>query len=209
MAPMISSFIPFPPVSWWAYALQAGSVTFDAAEHYQKMSYRNRYYLAAPEGKLLMSLPLDRGRNQRIAVQEVQISDRTNWQDNHWKTIVSLYGNAPFFEHFEYRIRPAFEAPAGQLADWNRNSIILVDQLLGLGLQLATTTIYQHTYAGQTDLRTALLPQQALLSDMPPYYQVFADRCGFQPDCSILDLLFNEGPHARTYLKALPLENKA
>ncbi len=196
---MISSFIPFPPLSWWAYALQAGAVTFDTAEHYQKMSYRNRYYLAAPEGKLLMSLPLDRGRNQRIAVQEVQISSRTNWQDNHWKTIISLYGNAPFFEHFANRIQPLFETPAGKLADWNRDTVVLMDKLLGLGLQLAETHTYQAAYPEQSDLRTILAPQQNLIDDMPAYYQVFADRCGFQPDCSILDLLFNEAlMHALT-----------
>ena len=200
---MISSFIPFPPVSWWAYALQSGHVILDTAEHYQKMSYRNRYYLAAPEGKLLMSLPLEKGRNQRIAVHEVQISARTDWQANHWKTIVSLYRNAPFFEHFEHRVKALFESPFDKLQDWNKSSIMLVNALLNLNLEIRETHVFQKTYEEATDLRNALVPQQNLLDQMPEYYQVFADRCGFQQDCSILDLLFNEGLHARTYLKSL------
>lgn len=45
--------------------------------------------------------------------------------------------------------------------------------------------------------------------NMPPYYQVRADKLGFIPSLSILDLLFNMGPEAQLYLKklctALPL----
>jgi len=33
-----------------------------------------------------------------------------------------------------------------------------------------------------------------------PYYQVFADRVGYLPNLSILDLLCNEGPRAVSYL---------
>ena len=33
------------------------------------------------------------------------------------------------------------------------------------------------------------------------YYQVFADRLGFIPDLSAVDLLFNEGPNAISFLK--------
>jgi hypothetical protein len=32
------------------------------------------------------------------------------------------------------------------------------------------------------------------------YNQVFADKTGFLPNLSILDLLFNEGPHAKQVL---------
>jgi hypothetical protein len=107
------------------YACKAKQITFDLAEHYQKMSYRNRYYLAAPEGKLLMSLPLEHGRNQRMPVSEVKISDRSNWQSNQWKTIVSLYGRSPFFEYFEHHFKPLFENRYANLHDWNRAGIQL------------------------------------------------------------------------------------
>jgi len=103
---MITSSIPFPPISWWAKAIKAGTITFDVHEFYQKMSYRNRYYLASPNGKTLMSLPLQSGRNQRIPVAEVKLFNESAWQDNHWKTIVSLYRRSPFFEYFEHELAP-------------------------------------------------------------------------------------------------------
>ncbi|MDD6100902.1 MAG: WbqC family protein, partial [bacterium] len=33
-----------------------------------------------------------------------------------------------------------------------------------------------------------------------PYYQVFQEKFGFQPNLSIVDLLFNMGPESLLYL---------
>jgi hypothetical protein len=199
---MITSSIPFPPVTWWLHACKAGQVTFDLAEHYQKMSYRNRYYLAAPEGRQLMSIPLDKGRNQRQPVSAVQIANNTDWQDNHWKTIASLYGRSPFFEYFDYKLKPLFEQPYNYLHDFNKAGILLVSKLLQLPLDFAETTQFvKHYPPAVTDLRTSLQPQQQADITLPEYQQVFADRTGFLPDCSILDLLFCEGSYASRILR--------
>lgn len=200
---MITSSIPFPPVSWWVYACKAKNITFDLAEHYQKMSYRNRYYLAAPEGKLLMSLPLENGRNQRIPVSDVKISNTTDWQGNHWKTIVSLYGRSPFFEYFEHQFKPLFEEKYEGLHEWNIAGIKLINTLLKLELSIFETDEYSKFYPEDViDLREKLKPQHGPLIATAQYYQVFEDRTGFIPDCSVLDLLFCEGMHAREVLKS-------
>jgi hypothetical protein len=40
------------------------------------------------------------------------------------------------------------------------------------------------------------------------YYQVFADRFGFVPNLSIVDLIFHLGPDARAYLEdCIPRNN--
>ena len=198
---MITSSIPFPPVTWWLQACKAGQVTFDLAEHYQKMSYRNRYYLAAPEGKLLMSIPLDKGRNQRQPVSTVQIAHNTDWQDNHWKTIASLYGRSPFFEYFSHQLQPLFEQSFRYLHDFNKESILLICKLLQLPLNFTETTQFVKQYPEEVaDLRTSLSPQHTGVT-LPEYHQVFADRTGFLPDCSILDLLCCEGSYAAQLLK--------
>jgi len=197
---MISSTIPFPPVSWWVYACRQGQVVFDLAEHYGKMSYRNRYYLASAQGRQLMSIPLHQGRNQRIPVAAVQTDPNTKWQDNHWKTIVSLYGRSPFFPYFDYLLQPLFRKEYPLLHDFNLEGIALVNRLLDLGLSFSVTHEYRQVYpSGTADLREAFCPGRPDLS-LPAYYQVFAERSGFQADCSILDLLFCEGKQAAAYL---------
>lgn len=199
---MISSSIPFPPVYWWITACQSKTLTIDIAEHYQKMSYRNRYYLAAPEGKILMSLPLENGRNQRVPMKDVRLSDETNWQSNQWKTIVSLYNRSPFFEYFEHHFKPLFDKPFETLHDFNIAGIDKINKLLKLGLVIETTDAFIKEYPESvTDLRNSMVPQKEPIemNDIV-YYQVFEDRVGFQPNCSILDLLFCEGMAARELL---------
>jgi hypothetical protein len=53
------------------------------------------------------------------------------------------------------------------------------------------------------DLRTKLHPKHELppeVTPVPPYPQVFADRHGFVPRASIIDLVCNCGPEARSLL---------
>lgn len=199
---MITSSIPFPPVYWWIKACQSKNITIDLAEHYQKMSYRNRYYLASPEGKTLMSLPLESGRNQRIAVKEVKLSVDTNWQSNQWKTIVSLYNRSPFFEYFEHYFKPLFEKRFEYLHEFNIAGITQVNKLLKLGLNIETTDQFQKEYPNEVyDSRNSMKPQyEPEAMNTIAYYQVFEDRAGFLPNCSILDLLFCEGMAARDLL---------
>ncbi len=196
---MITFSAPFPPISWWLLAMKDRDVYIDHAEHYQKMSYRNRYYLAAPEGKLLLSIPLEKGRNQRLPMTEVAIDNRTDWQTRHWRSIVSLYNRSPFFQYFEHHIAPLYTQSYDLLTDFNTASIQLIDRLLELELNIIFLNEYKAHYPDTEDLRTSLLPNQPE-GLHPHYYQVFADRSGFLPDCSILDLLFCEALQAKLVL---------
>ena len=200
---MISSSMPFPPVSWWIMALEAKNIVLDTAEHYQKMSYRNRYYLTGADGKVLMSLPLQSGRNQRKAVKDVLISKDTEWQSQHWKTITSLYRRSPFFEYYEHLLQPLFEAEFDSLHAWNKAGIYRVAEVLRLNIQITETEKYISQYSQDNilDIRNTFVPQANPPFPLPEYHQVFVERCGFQADCSILDLLFCEGNHAASLLQ--------
>lgn len=197
---LLSSAIPFPPLSWWRQALQAGNVLLDPLEHYQKMSFRNRYYLAGPQGRQLLSLPLEKGRSQRLPMSQVRIDPASDWKTNHWRTLTSLYGRSPFFEHFSEALRPLFLDDYELLFDWNLAAMKLICRLFSWNLRITEAETFRKNYPeNYTDIRFSFLPNKAL-HDPARYHQVFEERTGFLADCSVLDLLFCEGTYGRTLL---------
>lgn len=189
----IAAALPFPPISWWAKAIKAGEIWLDPFEHFQKMSYRNRYYLANKEGRALMSIPLVKGRNQHILMKEMGISYAEDWQKNHWRTIQTLLGNSPFFEFIDYQLFPFFKQQQGSLYEWNKASIIWVNQFLGNPILIHETDKFYSSAA--LDLRAYSHPK-IIPEGMQPYYQVFHQKDDFISDCSVLDLICCEGKGA-------------
>src|SRR5471030_1767343 len=76
------------------------NVEIEQYECYQKMSFRNRCMMAGANGLIQLSVPLENGRGQKCPVRDVRINYAENWQKQHWRTLFSCYGNAPFFEFY-------------------------------------------------------------------------------------------------------------
>jgi hypothetical protein len=189
----IAAALPFPPISWWARALKAGEIWLDPHEHIQKMTYRNRYYLASKEGKALLSIPLVKGRNQHIPMKDVGISYAEDWQKNHWRTIQTLLGNSPFFEFLDYQLFPFFKERQENLYAFNKASIEWVNHFLGKPILIHETDRF-YTEA-DLDLRPFSDPKQKQ-EGLQAYYQVFHQKNDFVADCSVLDLICCEGKRA-------------
>lgn len=195
--------MPFAPVSWWAHAAAATGITFDNAEHFEKMSYRNRYRIQGANNPVQLSIPLVAGRDQRTPMAAVAIASHERWQVQHWRTLVSIYRRSPFWEYYEPSLAELFNNPFTELTAFNLASYQWVARQLKLSIPLAETDTFVATCpAGTSDLRHMKpATEQALHARFPHYYQVFADRIGFQPNLSILDLLFSEGPATLTWLR--------
>lgn len=200
---LISSFLPFPNVLWWAYASEFNTVCFDAHENFQKMSYRNRYYISGANGMIQLSIPLEQGRSQKTIIKDVKISNHERWQVQHWRTLVSVYKRSPYFEHYEQELYKMFEKPYNYLADFNADSIHWLKEQSGILFEEKKTGQYAKHYDGATDLRESLKPgiEKKQVNNEAHYHQVFADRTGFLPNLSLLDLLCSEGPHAKHWMK--------
>ena len=180
--------------------MHADTVIFDMAEHFQKMTHRNRYDISGANNGIKLSIPLVNGRNQRIPMQEVRIFNEDKWQLQHWRTLVSVYKRSPYFEHYADSMQPLFETPFEDLVSYNRAALRWVKHQLRLRFEEQEAAVFVKEYAADIlDLRW--IP--ALQTDHPRYYQVFEDRIGFLPNLSILDLLFSEGPHALSILSAM------
>lgn len=190
---VVAPFLTFPNISWWMQVVQADKLVLDKWEHFQKMTYRNRYRISGANNSILLSVPLEKGRNQRMAMAEVKIFNEERWQTQHWRTLVSVYRRSPFFDHYEDGLRPLFEQQFTYLVDFNVATIEWAKKQLKLPFETEVAESYIKDYpADIIDLRNA----KNYPVKLPEYYQVFEDRIGFVPDLSILDLLFSEGPGA-------------
>ncbi|MEI8279723.1 MAG: WbqC family protein [Bacteroidota bacterium] len=204
MSLIISPFIPFPNISWWAISLDADTVCFDKAEHFQKMSLRNRYYIAAANSVVTLSIPLLHGRNQRTEMQDVHICNKDKWQMQHWRTLTSAYNRSPYFSYYAHSLQILFEQEYATIIDFNLASVHWLKEQLQIHWEEAILNTFKKNYDDANyDLR--IMYARGLINNksdsFPTYYQVFQDRNGFIPDLSMLDLLFAEGPYALNWLR--------
>lgn len=107
----------------------------------------------------------------------------------------------PFFEYYQDDIRPFFEKRYEFLLDFNEEIRRTVCNLIGIEPHIEYSSSYSEPAPGETDLRDAIHPKrrkaETILPVQPkPYYQVFSEKYGFQPDLSIIDLLMNMGPES-------------
>lgn len=194
----------FAPVTLWGISTKCTHVIFDGYDRYQKMSFRNRSVIIGSNGPILLSVPLVDGRDQRRPMKEVRIANNMPWQSQHFKTLKSCYNRSPWFQFFEHELEALYEKKFEWLLDWNLACFHWAAAKLGTHFSTELTSGYQENYdpGEYIDLRNKILPQtiNQEFPDPVKYTQVFEDRLGFLPNCSILDLIFCEGKNARQLL---------
>lgn len=189
----------FPCISYVKMLRAYPLVQLEYHENYQKNSFRNRCVIAGSNGLINLSIPLVNGRDQKIPYRELQIDYSQAWQVQQWRTITSCYRKAPFFEYYAHIVEGLIFQHHPLLFDKNRSILEWVIKVFKLPVTLENTTDYIPVYDGKVaDARNLLQPKnhQQQAPDLLPYFQMFEDRIGFQPNLSILDLLFCAGPHA-------------
>jgi len=197
-----------PPVQYFAKLAKHGEVYLEQKEHYCKGSYRNRCYIAAANGVLLLSIPLEKGKNEQQDIRQTRISDNdNNWRMQHWRTIQSAYGNSPFFEYYSDDLKAFYEKKYEFLWDFNSDLLRWLTKKLQLDITFHFTSEFQKIVSEDiADWRNGIHPkphkQQVDGHFKAAYYpQAFEDRHGFLSNLSILDLLFCSGPGAGLILE--------
>lgn len=196
-----------PSIEFFATLLAYPVIIIEQHENYQKGSYRNRCHLVNANGPQVLSIPLQKGKHQKLPIREVKIAYREPWHIQHWRSIKSAYANAPFFPYFSEPIEQLFQQRPDYLFDFNRKLFELLIRLSGLELTYQYSTTYDPEPGEDTaDLRGAISPRNKQRTGgnrftPVPYPQVFTERHGFLPNLSILDLLFCSGPETRDILQ--------
>lgn len=193
----------FAPVNAINALFQFSNIKIEQYESWQKMSFRNRMVVAGSNGPVHLSVPLEKGRDQRMLVKEVRISQTESWQKQHLRTIESAYRRSPFFEFYQNGVQDLLQKKHQFLLDLNLEIFEWLKKVLGNQSTLSLTEQFLKEYPPQiADLRNYFLPKNYRKMTMPfTYGQVFEERLGFLPNLSILDLLFCCGPNAKVLLK--------
>lgn len=180
-------------------------VLIDLGEHFKKSTYRNRCYIPGPNGVLFLSVPLEKGKNQRCKMHKIKISYNDSWQNLHWKTLCACYRRSPFFEYYEEEVYGLIYRENNRLIDLNISILEWVLNTLSLNTNIVFSEKYVENLSSEyVDWRLKLRPNKLLKEQIsnfeaPKYIQVFEERTGFKKNMSILDLIFNEGPNAASF----------
>ena len=194
----------FPPLSYCMLLAQSEQLLLEAKETYPKQTYRNRCIILTANGLQNLSVPVKKPNGNHTKTSEILISYDENWQKQHQKALTSAYSAAPFFDHYMDVFLSVFEKKHASLLELNLNILTMLQQVLGLNQSIRLTETFEKNSLHCFDARDLIHPKTGNnLFIAQPYYQVFSDRFGFQADLSILDLLFNEGPQAASYLHQL------
>ena len=190
------------PIHYYTKLYLYDKAYIECFDHYMKQTYRNRCYIAGPEGIQSLTIPTEKCADPKCLMKDVRISDHGHWRHVHWNALQTAYHNSPFFDYYADDFAPFYEKRYTFLWDFNQELCRLVCCLLDIQPELIPTSQYEACTGN--DFREQIHPKRPFASDtsfVPArYYQVFQPS-GFIPNLSIVDLLFNMGPESIIILR--------
>lgn len=177
----------FPSVDFFSTLKTFDILVIDACENYQKRSYRNKYKILTANGPLTLSIPLQKGKNEKQLIKDVKISYEIDWVRNHLETIKSAYGKSAYFDYYFDPMELLLQKNLTYLFDLNGELLVQILEWLNFEIEISRS---QEFLSATTDF----------LNEAKTYPQVFESKFGFTPNLSIIDLMFNMGPESRLYL---------
>jgi hypothetical protein len=193
---------------------------------YTKRDWRNRNQVKTPQGLLWLTIPVDVKGKFLQKINETQVSEK-NWGQKHWKTITANYTRAPYFKVYKDIFEPIYlDDSLNNITDINLAFIKAINIILGIKTKITDSRNYILAEGkterlveickacGATDYYTGPAAKaymdEKLFADenidihyfdysgYPEYPQLFNE---FSHYVSVLDLIFNTGERATTYMK--------
>lgn len=173
-------------VDYYAAMCRCGMVTIDPNEKAGKHSrIHNHCRIIGPNGQQTLAIPIEHAtRSGESVVRDIRIAEHGGWRRVHWGAIFSAYGRTPFFEYIAPELQALYNRGDCWLFDFN----MALHELIVEFLDLPIITMVGGDSGGNRGLTSQ--------NQCRPYHQIWADRFGFVPGLSILDLLMNVGREA-------------
>lgn len=190
---------------------------------YDKRGWRNRNRIKTPNRTRWLTIPVhSKGAQiESIPICDIKISWEKNWAQDHWRTIQTSYAHAPFFSTYRSIIEGFYQQQPEFLADFTIDTTMQLTRLLGNDktqflrssslkvsgtktdrllavLKAVGATHYisgpsARDYIDNNKFVEAGISLEYMQYDYQPYDQLYPP---FDPQVSILDLLFMTGPNA-------------
>lgn len=202
-----------PPVQYVATLLQHKDIQIETQETFPKQTYRNRALVMTAGGVRPLIVPIIRTNGNHTRTENIAIDYSTRWPVVHIRTLEAAYAASPYFFHYKDLLFATLQQRYDRLIDLNQALLFWLMKCLKTEPVISLTTDWNPSHP--LDFRNTFSPKK--IDPIPtnhyqlpasnyqptPYYQVFSDRMPFTPGLSTVDLLFNIGPEALSYLKKI------
>ena len=219
------SYIP-----WRGYFHQihkADIFVFYDCVQYDKHGWRNRNKIKTTQGPQWLTIPVNSKGcvNEGLPLKDVSIEWKSRWTDKHFKSLVQSYGKSRFFRQYLPLVEEIYRRNDDKLADFTCASTEVISRALGIKHTKFLRSSSLCVHGSKTDRIVEILKQlganhyvsgpsaKAYLEinkineigvsvefidyDYPEYPQMNGP---FEPQVTILDLLFNVGPNACEFI---------
>jgi hypothetical protein len=191
-----------PNLEYFSAIRGMDQLVLERFEHFNKQTFRNRCLIMTTQGPHRLTVPVT-DKHGKVIITDIRLDERTRWRQQIWRSVVSAYAKAPFFEHYASDFEQELFRDHQHLYDLNRAMLSLCLRWLSCELTLSESVSYEKTPGPEaTDLRGLISAKSAYSTRNyyagRPYQQVFGSV--FEPNLSLLDLIFCEGPRAGEFL---------
>jgi len=191
-----------PCLEYFACILSNDLIWIDIEERYVKQTYRNRCDVMTTNKVDTLTVPVQSYTNNSLT-KDIKIDYSQHWIRRHWGCFRSAYGKSPYFEFYADELEAVYLKKPEFLVDLNYDLLTICLRLLGIRKEIR----YNLSVSLESD--KAIIDELSVINDKKnrninkyyqpiAYYQTFGND--FVSNLSIVDLLFNMGPEARSIL---------
>lgn len=198
---------------------------------FDRRGWRNRNRIKTAKGTRWLTVPVFSRNHQleQTPINEIPICWDRAWNSTHWNSLRHAYGKAPFFDDYAPTLEKIYRSRPSLLADFTIELTILLSEQLGLGGKRFIRSSMLGVGGAKTDKVIAVLEKlgashyisgpsakeyieaekfeaagielEYMDYRYPEYEQLHPP---YDPQVSILDLLFMKGPRAAELIWANP-----
>lgn len=203
MGEILIPSVAFAPLSWYYLMSSASKIIIEGHETYPKQTFRNRYYIAGPQGVQALTIPVIKTKGNHSSIKEIKIDYSSAWVRQHTGALTTAYESSPYFLYFKDFLFSLFHQKHAWLFDFNLEAFQMINKWLQWKKDISPSTDFIRNPETMSDLRSDN-PKHPLEIVLPSYPQVFDEKFGHIKNLCILDLIFNKGLESSLYFKANP-----